>query len=62
MMGAALWYLMSHIEPWFVGSILDKALGICAILGVGGLTYAGAGAALGVLDKATVMRLLRRQA
>ncbi len=61
LMGAALWYLMSHIEPWFVGSILGKALGICAILGVGGLTYAAAGAALGVLDKATVMRLLRRQ-
>ena len=60
-MGIALYALMSHIEVRFVGSILDKALGIGAILGVGGVTYAACGAALGVLDKATVMRLLRRQ-
>ena len=61
LMGAALWFLMSQIEAWFVGSILDKALGILAILGVGGVTYGAAAAALGVLDKATVLRLMRRQ-
>ena len=61
LMGAALWYLMSHIEPWFVGGVFDKALGILAILGVGVVIYAAAGAALGVLDKATILRLLRRQ-
>ncbi|MEO1729428.1 MAG: murein biosynthesis integral membrane protein MurJ [Pseudomonadota bacterium] len=61
LMGAALWFLMSQIEAWLVGSILDKALGIAVILGVGGVTYGAAGAALGVLDKATVLRLMRRQ-
>lgn len=61
LMGAALWLLMARIEPWFIGSILDKALGIAAILAVGAITYGGAGAALGILDKATVLRLMRRQ-
>ena len=60
-MGAALFALMGQIEPWFVGSILDKALGIAAILAVGAVTYGGAVAALGILDKATVLRLMRRQ-
>jgi len=60
-MGAALYALMSEIEPWFIGTILDKALGIGAILGVGAVTYGAAGAALGILDKATVTRLIRRQ-
>ena len=60
-MGAALWWLMGQIEPWFVGTIADKALGIAAILAVGALTYGVSGAALGVLDKATALRLMRRQ-
>ncbi len=60
-MGAALYALMLRIEPWFIGTVLDKALGIGAILAVGALTYGGAGAALGILDKATVQRLIRRQ-
>lgn len=61
LMGAALWFVMNHIEPWFVAGVWDKAMGIIAILAVGGVTYAAAGAALGILDKATVLRLMRRQ-
>ncbi|MEM9087049.1 MAG: murein biosynthesis integral membrane protein MurJ [Pseudomonadota bacterium] len=61
LMGAALYALMIRIEPWFVGTIAERALGIGAILAVGAVTYGAAGAALGILDKASVMRLLRRQ-
>ncbi|MEO1648104.1 MAG: murein biosynthesis integral membrane protein MurJ, partial [Pseudomonadota bacterium] len=61
LMGAALYALMMRIEPWFVGTIAEKALGIGAILAVGAVTYGAAGAALGILDKASVLRLLRRQ-
>ena len=61
LMGAALYALMMQIEPWFVGTILEKALGIAAILAVGAVTYGAAGAALGILDKASVQRLMRRQ-
>ena len=60
-MGAALYALMLAIEPWFVGSVLDKALGIAAILALGGITYGVSAMALGVLDKATIGRLMRRQ-
>lgn len=60
-MGTALYFLMRHISPWFAASALDKTAGILAILATGAVTYGSAAAALGVLDKATVQRLLRRQ-
>ncbi|MEM7703368.1 MAG: murein biosynthesis integral membrane protein MurJ [Pseudomonadota bacterium] len=61
LMGAALYAVMSEIAPWFTGSIADKALGIAIILAVGAVTYGGAAAALGVLTKDTMLRLMRRQ-
>ena len=60
-MGAALWWLMQHIGGWFVGSYGQQALGLSAILAVGIATYAIAAIILGVLDKATRQRLMRRQ-
>lgn len=61
LMGAALYGLMTQIEAWFVGTLVQKGLGLAAILGTGALTYGAAAAALGVLDKASVQRLMRRQ-
>ncbi|MEL6488090.1 MAG: murein biosynthesis integral membrane protein MurJ, partial [Pseudomonadota bacterium] len=61
LMGGALWYLMSHIEPWFVGTFIEKVLGILSILAVGAVVYGASGAALGVLDKASLQALMRRQ-
>ena len=60
-MGAALWWLMGAITPWFFGSILDQAMGIAAILGLGIGVYGLAAFVLGVLDRATLTRLMRRQ-
>ncbi len=60
-MGASLWWLMTKIEPWFVGTYGQQALGLAAILTTGLLTYATAAIMLGVLDKATLQRLMRRQ-
>jgi putative peptidoglycan lipid II flippase len=60
-MGAALYALMPQIDPWFVGTIAEKAMGIAAILVVGGASYAIGAMLLGVLDKTTVQRLMRRQ-
>ncbi|MEM6494894.1 MAG: lipid II flippase MurJ, partial [Pseudomonadota bacterium] len=61
-MGAGLWFLMPSIEPWVTGSLLQKALGVAAILAVGAVTYGVAAILLGVLDKASVQRLMRRGA
>ena len=60
-MGAALWWLMTQIEPWFVGTFSQQAAGLVAIIGTGMFTYAIAAIMLGVLDKATLQRLMRRQ-
>ncbi len=59
-MGAGLWWLMGRIDPWFTGGVGDKALGILAIMGVGVVLYGLAAMALGVLNRATITRLMRR--
>jgi putative peptidoglycan lipid II flippase len=60
-MGAALWGLMQFITPWFDGPFAMRLAAIGAIMAVSLVTYGAATVLLGVLDKATVQRLLRRQ-
>ncbi|GAA4044211.1 murein biosynthesis integral membrane protein MurJ [Parerythrobacter jejuensis] len=60
-MGAALWFLMPEIADWFSQGLLDKAAGIAAIMATGIATYGLAAMLLGVLDRATIGRLMRRQ-
>lgn len=60
-MGAALWLVMPHITHLFTGSVLDKTLGIAAILVMGLFTYGPAGFMLGILDKSALQRLMGRQ-
>ena len=60
-MGAALWALMQVISPWLDGPFAMRMLAVSAIMAVSLVTYGAATVLLGVLDKATVQRLLRRQ-
>ncbi len=60
-MGGALWWLMQEIRGWFFGTLPEQALGIAAILGVGAVVYGVAAFLLGVLDRATISRLMARQ-
>jgi len=60
-MGAALAGLMQPIDPWLDGSLAEKLLAVAAIGAVSLVTYGGAAAILGILDKATIQRLMRRQ-
>lgn len=60
-MGAALMALMQVITPWLDGPFTLRLLAIAAILLVSLVTYGAATALLGVLDKATIQRLMRRQ-
>ena len=60
-MGIALYFLMPHIDQWFVSTIAEKAMGVAAILGVSAASYGVSAIVFGVLDKSTVQRLLRRQ-
>jgi putative peptidoglycan lipid II flippase len=61
LMGAALWGLMQAITPWLDGPFTLRLAAIGAILGVSFVTYGAATVVLGVLDKATIQRLMRRQ-
>lgn len=60
-MGAALVGLMRVIAPWLDGPIFDRLLAIGAIMAVSLVTYGAGTVLLGVLDKATIQRLMRRQ-
>ena len=60
-MGACLWVLMQAIAPWLAGPMLLRlaAIGVIGIVSL--TTYGLATVMLGVLDKATIQRLMRRQ-
>jgi putative peptidoglycan lipid II flippase len=60
-MGAALMALMPVITPWLDGPFTTRLLAIGAIMATAGVTYGAGTVVLGVLDKATVQRLMRRQ-
>ena len=60
-MALALWALMGPLDPWFDGTILQRAGGIAAVTLTGTAVYGIAAILLGVLDRATIARLLRRQ-
>ena len=60
-MGLALSYVMPVGDPYFSGSTVERGVSILALISVGAVTYALAAIVLGVLDKATVQRLMRRQ-
>jgi len=60
-MGAALFALMQAITPWLEGPFTTRLLAIAAILAVSFATYGAGTVVLGVLDKAAIQRLMRRQ-
>ena len=60
-MGACLWALMQAIAPWLAGPMLLRLAAIGVIGLVSLATYGLATVVLGVLDKAIVQRLMRRQ-
>ncbi len=61
LMGAALWGLMQAITPWLDGPFNLRLAAVGAIMAVSLVTYGAGTVLLGVLDKATVQRLMRRQ-
>jgi putative peptidoglycan lipid II flippase len=60
-MGAALVALMQAIAPWLDGPFVMRLAAIGAIVLVALVTYGVGTVLLGVLDKATIQRLMRRQ-
>lgn len=60
-MGGALWLLMPQLDGWFTADFGRRAAGIMAVMATGLVTYVLAAVMLGVLDRDTVKRLMRRQ-
>ncbi len=60
-MGIALWFAMQYGDPYFSGSTLERGGSILSLVLIGIASYAIFAVLLGVLDKATVQRLMRRQ-
>ena len=60
-MGLALWYAMPFGDAYFIGTALERGLSIIALIVIGLVTFPIAAIVLGVLDKATIQRLMRRQ-
>ncbi|WP_245228704.1 murein biosynthesis integral membrane protein MurJ [Pontixanthobacter sp. CEM42] len=60
-MGAALWFVMPMLDPYFSGSFVEKAGSISAVMLTGIVTFGIAAIALRVLDRATIARLMQRQ-
>ena len=61
-MGAALWVLMPELDGWFSGTALQRTAAIAAIIAAGLAAFGLSAFLLGVLDKAAITRLMRRQA
>ena len=61
LMGVALWFLMAPLDPWFDGSLIERAMGIGVVTLTGLVVYGVAAFLFGVLDRDTVKRLMRRQ-
>lgn len=60
-MGGALWLAMDLGDGWFSGSTSERGLSILGLVAIGFATFVPMGIVLGVLDKQTVQRLMRRQ-
>ncbi|MDP5103192.1 MAG: murein biosynthesis integral membrane protein MurJ, partial [Erythrobacter sp.] len=61
LMGTALVALMQVIASWLDGPFTTRLLAIGAIMAVSLVTYGAGTVLLGVLDKAAIQRLMRRQ-
>ena len=59
-MGGVLWLMMEPLDPWFDGTTVQRVGGIAAITGAGLAVYGLAAFLLGVLDRQTIARLMRR--
>ncbi|AKM08746.1 murein biosynthesis integral membrane protein MurJ [Pelagerythrobacter marensis] len=61
LMGAALWYAMPYGAAYYAGNALERIAAIAVLVAVGGVIYFVLAIVLGVLDRATLNRLMRRE-
>lgn len=60
-MGVVLWFMMRSLGGAFSGDVLDRVIGLAALVGAGLLTYAAVGFAVGAVDREALGILTRRR-
>jgi len=60
-MGAALWHAMPYGTDWYAGTVLERVGAVITLVALGGTVFLIAAIMLGVLNRATVRQLMKRQ-
>jgi len=50
------------LAGWFLGNVLERAVGLAVLVGTGGLVYFGVAFLIGGVDKEALASLRRRRA
>ena len=61
-MAATLYGLKLILADWFLGSTLERAIGLALLVGIGGLVYFGVAFLIGGVDREAIASLRRRRA
>jgi putative peptidoglycan lipid II flippase len=61
-MAASLYGIRQMLDDWFFGSVLERAMGLGALVGVGGLVYFGIAWTIGGMDRQAIKDLRTRRA
>jgi putative peptidoglycan lipid II flippase len=61
-MAAALFFVRENLEGWFFGDLVERAVALMVLVGVGGLVYFGIAFLIGAVDREAIMALRRRRA
>ena len=61
-MAGALFVLRSVLASWFLGSVIERALGLALLVGTGGLVYFGVAFLIGGVDREAIASLRRKKA
>lgn len=60
-MAAVLFGLRTLLAGWFLGNVLERAIGLALLVGLGGLTYFGVAFLIGGVDREAIASLRRRR-
>ena len=61
-MAASLFGVRAVLDDWFFGGVIERAIALMALVGVGGLVYFGVAFLIGGVDREAIASLRRRRA
>ena len=61
-MAGALFFLREALADYFLGNVIERAIGLAALVGIGGIVYFGVAFLIGGVDREALATLRRRKA